>query len=133
MTLEVLLLLSLALNCLSLIVSFYTIRRFKKIAKLSSLIYDQLVITRPLTNGPADAEFDFNHTLSKHLQFTETEGGNTDKPLMDDPLLATQEEIQLPEEKNPVKVMTKAESHLVKVLQAKYSLNDEEGPQPAGR
>ncbi len=125
MTLEVLLLLSFSFNMLTLIISYYTLRRYKKIVKLSNQIYDQLLFTRAVGNG---LEEDFKQSLHRHLRINELEEMATPKAAEEDPLMELD---QLPEESTN-KVMTKAESHLVKVLQAKYSLNDGEGPAPAG-
>ncbi len=131
MTLEMLLLLSLGVNLITLIISFYTLRRYKKILQLSNLIYDKLIIARSLPDDLEAANFDFKSSFTKHLKLNELELEQAANKLDEDPLLVVTE--TAPQEENPTnKIMTKAESHLVKVLQAKYSLNDDKDPQPAG-
>ncbi len=128
MTLEMLLFLSLGVNLLTLVISFYTLRRYQKIVKLSNMIYDKLVISRSFPDDFETANFDFKENLTKHLQLSELDDA-ANRGEEDDPLMQLQPQNS---EENPTKVMTKAESHLVKVLQAKYSLNDDKDPQPAG-
>ncbi len=131
MKLETILLMSLGLNLFTLIVSYYTLRRYKKIVKLSNLIYDKLSFSQSVSKG---LEEDFKQSLHKHLKIDEFSEVATQQPEQTaqeaDPLMELKE-TDFPFE-SPTRVMTKAESHLVKVLQAKYSINDHEDPHPAG-
>lgn len=126
MTLELLLIGCLAINIVTLTISFYTLRRYQKIVKLSNLIYDQLIITRTFPDEKPHEAIDFNSRLMNNLK--KAEGTLENITSVNDPLLA---KVQALDEKTH-KGVTKAESHLVKVLQAKYSLNDDQDPQPAG-
>ncbi|MGD9592013.1 MAG: hypothetical protein AB7V32_05800 [Candidatus Berkiella sp.] len=125
MPLEILLVISLAVNLITLVISFYTLRRYGKISRLSSLIYEQLSCDKLQSS---DHEHDFKQNLTKQLAFTELASHEHDEAPIEDSF--SQEEAKLQD--GTTKIMTKAESHLVKVLQAKYSLDDDKGPQPAG-
>ncbi len=125
MALEILLWLSVALNVFTLISSFIILKRFKKITKLTTLVYDQLVISKAEPAEPKPNHGLFDEALTQSLKKIESEAQAhlfTDDPLME---REASDDIH-------TKVMTKAEAHLVKVLQAKYTLQDDEESPPLG-
>lgn len=133
MVLEILLWVSITLNVITLISSFTIIRRVKKITKLTSLVYDQLVISKneeptyessAINNKAVSGLFD--EALNLSLKNAENDSKTT--LLSEDPLM-DRESNHLSDDIH-TKVMTKAEAHLVKVLQGKFALKDEEDTPP---
>ncbi len=125
MALEILLWLSVTLNVFSLITSFFILKRFKKITKLTTLVYDQLVVSKAEPSENKSNHGLFDEALSQSLKKIESEAAAhlfTEDPLME-------RESTDPDDIH-TKVMTKAEAHLVKVLQAKYTLHDGEETPP---
>lgn len=133
MTLEILLWFSLSLCTVTLILSFNIIRRFRKIAKLTNLVYDQLVITKgdvsPLLNPKQPDAFAsiLEEQLLQHHEEEIHKPANVLDPAKSD----FSDEPNTISDPSHTKVITKAEAHLIKVLQAKYKLNEEKTP-PTG-
>ena len=122
MTLDLLLWICLSINAVTLILSFIILRKFKKVTKLSTLIYDQLTSK---ADSSSFAEYDtakkarFEDQLAHHINKTDPDSRQSD-PLLDN-FRATHGE-------STTKTATKAESHLIKVLQGKYAQDEESFP-----
>lgn len=116
MPLEILLWISLGLCTVTLLVSFRVIRRFKKIAKLSNLVYDQLAIAKD-----GETKDSFDAILDKQLAQDKSQAGEQ----------APYTNLDNTTDNSHTKVLTKAEAHLIKILQAKYKMNEENSP-PTG-
>lgn len=132
MTLELLLWFSLGLCTVTLILSFNIIRRFRKIAKLTNLVYDQLVITKgdttPLMNPKQPDAF---ASILEDQLIRQHEKEIDDPDDIFNPISSDFLEEQKTPESSHTKVITKAEAHLIKILQSKSNLNEENTP-PTG-
>lgn len=132
MALDLLLWLCLSINAVTLICSFIILKRFKKITKLTTLIYDQLAVTKTdlssFEEGEKFQKARFEDQLSYNANKTDHESFHNSLHQMSDPLL----EPNRTTFSDNIKTATKAESHLIKVLQGKYAQDEESFP-PTGK
>jgi hypothetical protein len=135
MPLHTLLWLSLLINVITLVYSYFIIARIGKITKLTSLVYNELAITKmDLPSQPSGYKEDhtqmglFEERTAKSSKAIESEptlhiSNVLADPLMERPAIDISDVISN-------KTTTRAEAHLVKILQAKYALQDEGGSGP---
>jgi hypothetical protein len=131
MALDHLLWLCLSINAVTLIFSFIILRKFKKITKLTTLIYDQLtskVDSSSFEENEISQKARFEDQLTHHLNKVDHDLRQNTSPLSGDPLL---ENYRATQGESTVKTATRAESHLIKVLQGKYAQDEESFP-PTG-
>jgi hypothetical protein len=133
MALDLLLWLCLSINAVTLICSFIILKRFKKITKLTTLIYDQLAVSKTdLSSFEESEKFQkarFEDQLSYNANKIDHESFQNNLHQVTDPLL----EPHRTTFSDNLKTATKAESHLIKVLQGKYAGHDEESFPPTGK